>query len=166
MPESSPAGHGGLPPPAELARRRAGGCLNHVAMTVRLGRAAGMDAAALARWNLDMMSDHGYFDEWIRREGSGNLAAFVADFVAGRQLLYDDTAVTPTADGFQVESRLWYHVEPPELFFYLDLLPEDVSEYVVALGVESARRLGVGLALEHRDGTERARVGQLAAEAG
>lgn len=154
-----------LPPARELARRRAGGCLNHIAMTVRLGRTAGMDARALAAWNLDMMSEHGYFDEWIRREGAGNLDAFLGDFVSGRQLIYDDTTVSRTATGFEVTSRLWYHDDPPELFYYLDLAPEELSEYIVALGVESARRLGVALSVEHGGGVERARIARLTEEA-
>lgn len=148
--------------PSELARKRAQGCFNHIAMTVRLGREHGQDARALAAWNLGMFADHGYYEEWGVHAGHGNVDAFLQEFLSGREMLYDACQVVATADGYEVTSRLWYHEDPPELLFYLDLEPEDISAYVVELGQENARRCGVALELTHEGGVERARIRPLA----
>ncbi|HKE14640.1 MAG TPA: hypothetical protein VKB80_07240 [Kofleriaceae bacterium] len=144
------------PPPATLVEGRALGALTHLVAKLRLARDFGLAPDALATWSLDRHGERGYHDEWIAAHGRGNLERFLGDFLAGRSVLYDESWVTVQVGGFEVRSRIWYHDELPEAFFYFDVSPEEFTDYVIALGCENARRLGVELTLVHEDGFERA----------
>jgi hypothetical protein len=146
------------PDVAALAHQRARGVLHHLVAFVRLGRETRMSTDALVQWNLDLAGSFGYYDEWCRTHGAGNLETFVADFVYGRRMLYDDVAVDAFDGGYEVRSHLWFAEEAPESFLYCEVSAEDLRDYVVALGRENARRCGVRLELTHRDGVELAMI--------
>lgn len=142
-----------------LARVRALGALTHLIEKVRLGRELGMTPRELAIWSLDQYGERGYHDEWIAVHGRGNVDQFVDDFIGGRSVLYDECQIV-RRDGAVIElrSRIWYHEEVPEAFFYFDVTTDEFTEYVVNLAQDNARRVGIDLTIRHHAGIEHAEV--------
>jgi hypothetical protein len=144
--------------PAARAAHRAGGVLHHLVALVALGRDRGLAAAELAEWILAQAEERGYYAEWIGRHGAGNVDAYLKDFLGGRAMLYDESIVERVPGGYDVITRIWYHDEVPESFFYHDVSQEEFSEYVACLARANARRCGIDVILEHADGREIARI--------
>jgi len=144
--------------PAAKAAHRAGGALHHLVALVALGRVRGLTAAELAEWNLTQAEERGYYAEWVHRHGAGNVDAYLKDFLGGRAVLYDESLVERVPDGYDVTTRIWYHDEVPESFFYHDVSLEEFSAYVASLASANARRCGVEVTLEHAHGCEVARI--------
>lgn len=137
-----------------VARERAVSVLQHLLTIIALGRDSSMSVERVVEWSLSHASDHGYYDEWRRRHGDGNLAAFLADFVRGRRSLYDDIVICRLASGYEVRSHMWFIDELEEATFYYGLTADQFCAHVGVMAREHARRCGVHAEVHHRDRLE------------
>ncbi|GAB3447112.1 hypothetical protein [Actinophytocola sediminis] len=142
---------------AELAADRARSTLNYLATLVAFAHHHGVSDAELVDWLHGHYEELGYYAEWRARNGSGNTAAFVADFVRGRRLLYAHSTARerPGEDCWEITTPIWFRADPTEAFFFLGLEPVEFSAYVAVLTRAHAARLGLDVEIEHDDRTER-----------
>jgi hypothetical protein len=152
------------PSPAQGATHRAHGALHHLVALVALGRDRGMTMHELAEWNLSQAESRGYYGDWIERNSEDKVGAYLRDFVAGRAVLYDESTVARIPGGYEVSTRIWYHDDVPEIFFYYDVSLEEFSDYVIALAAGNAARCGVAVDVKHADKTETIRITKAAGQ--
>ena len=86
-----------------------------------------------------------------------NLKTFLNAFLEERRTFFDYSTVEEREDGsIVVQTPLWFLRENPDFLFTLDLVKEDLSESIIELAEEKARRLGIDLSTIHHNGTETA----------
>ena len=72
-----------------------------------------------------------------------------------RRNFFDYSTVQERDDGsIVVQTPLWFLKENPDFIFTLDLSKEELSEYIVEMAEEKARKLGINLSIIHRNKTE------------
>jgi hypothetical protein len=142
---AGPAAHA-----AALADDRARSTLNYLATLVAFAHHHEVSDGELVEWLHSHYEDMGYYAEWRNRHGAGNAAAFVADFVRGRRLLYPHSTTRRLDEGrWEITTPIWFRADPTEAFFYLGLEPEEFSAYVAVLTKAHAARLGLELEIAH-----------------
>jgi hypothetical protein len=139
---------------AAVARERAVSVFQHLLTIIALGRDSGMSVERIVEWSLSHAADHGYYDEWCRRHGEGNLVAFLADFVRGRRSIYDDIVIYRLSDGYEVRGHMWFLDDLAEAMFYYGLSADEFCAHVSAMAREHAQRCGLYVEVCHRDDFE------------
>ena len=140
-----------------LSKKRSKESLFEMAKSLSLGKDYGLSIQEICSWYLKKLYTNNHFCFWVHLHGPGNLKAFLNDFLEERRTFFDYSTVQEREDGsIMVRTTLWYLKETPDFFFTLDLSKEEISEYIIELAEEKARRLGVDLSIVHQNGVETA----------
>jgi glucose-6-phosphate 1-dehydrogenase len=142
---------------ADWNQLQALGMLGHLAGLIARNRALGSSPQELAKWQIQCMSDHGYYTEQLS-DAADSFEHFVQEFVRGRKLMYEKVAIAWEAEEAVVESLMWFAADLPEVLFYFEVSLEEFSAYAKALAEAHARASGMRVVVEHLHGRERAHI--------
>ena len=142
----------------KLSSKRAKETLTGMCMALSLGIDQGLSIKEIVSWSLTKLHKNDYFSYWVHLFGPGNTKEFLNEFLDERKNLFDYSGISEEDGTLIVQTPLWFYKEIPETFFYLDITPEDFSEYFILMAEEKARMLGVDLSIIHHNGMETALI--------
>ena len=140
-----------------LSKKRSKESLFEMAKTLSLGKDCGLSVKKVCSWYISKLSGNNHFSFWVHLHGPSNLKAFLNNFLEERRNFFDYSTVQERDDGsVVVQTPLWFLKENPDFFFTLDLSKEELSEYIIELAEEKAKKLGIDLCIIHHNKIETA----------
>ncbi|MEU6428895.1 hypothetical protein ABZ860_23625 [Microbispora sp. NPDC046973] len=128
-----------------LARSRANGMVNYIALLIALARDTGRSAEDLAQWVQRPYEELGLYAELARLPAEERLKLAAERFATGRRLLYDEVDVTELADrpGYRIRSLVWYADRQLETAALFGVAIEEIRSYAALLATRQLSLQGI-----------------------